>query len=30
MRTLKCVGGQWFANGKPYESLHAAIEALRG
>lgn len=28
--TLRKQGGTWYANGKPYASLHEAIEALRG
>ncbi len=26
--TYQC--GQWFANGKPYQSLHEAVKALKG
>lgn len=29
MKTLKKIGGVWYANGKPYKSLHEAVEALR-
>lgn len=30
MRTLKRVNGVWYANGRPYQDLHSAIEALKG